>query len=159
MSTYDFQQLLFLFSFLAMIIDGGISKKEMDFNRRAFFKTEIGKASDYREILDQMISGVQENPSAVLTATFESLDEVSFSTDEKEILLEELSDMIQANGQIHPAEWEFLLFVKNKAQISDQALKKEFPDFDQESSEDLGNPENFRFFVQSLNFSEVKPFE
>lgn len=155
MTTYDFQQLLFVFSFLFMVMDGTIRPKEMELNKQIFSKIEMEEEIPYETMTTMFIVNLKENPTNMIKEHLQTLDDIPFTDEEKTEFLETAYDMIHADNMIHPSEWEFLLLAKNKLRITDADFKKEFKEFSAEDKTISKNPEFLDEFLNSLDFSRL----
>lgn len=155
MTIYDFQHLLFVFSFFIMVIDGNMHPKEMEFNRAMYYKIETDSVIPYEILINSVISDVKDNPGQVIKQYFQTLEQVDFTDEIKAEFLETAYDMIHADHMIHPSEWEFLLLSKNKIGISDSNFKNEFREYSAEDRTFSNNPEFLDELLNSLDFSNL----
>lgn len=159
MTTYDFQQLLFVFSLLIMTIDGNIHQKEMDLNEDIYYKIETDEVIPYKTITNMLLINLKDNPVSILNEHFQTLDKAAFTDEEKTEFLETAYDMIHADNMVHPSEWEFLLLSKNKLGITDADFRKEFPEYSADDKTVSSNPDFLDELLNSLDFSQLKPVE
>lgn len=159
MTIYDFQQLLFVFSFILMTLDGTISQKEININKQIFNEIEMDQEIPYDAMLNMLIIDLKENPSTIIKGHLQTLDEIAFPDDEKTKFLETAHDIILADNEISPSEWEFLLLSKIKLGISDAEFREEFPEFSSEDKRDFKQSGFLDEFLNSLDFSQLKPVE
>lgn len=159
MTTQDFQHLLFLFSFLFMVIDGTINLKEIDLNKHIYSQIEMDEPIDYQTMANRLIPGLQENAPMIINEFFQVLEEASLTEEEHILLMETAYDMIHADHQVNPFEWAFLLMIKNKLEISDSVFHREFSD--STSALDTHNDDSAQLddFLRSLDFSQLKPID
>ena len=159
MTTYDLQQLLFVFTFCIMVLDGTIGSKELQFNKHIYDQIEMDQEISYETMANMFISNLKENPTDIIGKHLHELDGISFTDEEKLEFLKAAHDMIYADNQVHPLEKEFLLLSKNKLGITDVVFQNIFPEYSIEG-ETISNQTNFvNEFLNSLNFSQLEPIE
>lgn len=159
MTTHDFQHLLFLFSFLFMVMDGTMSLKEIDLNKKTYYQIEMEEDIDYQTMANRLIPGLQENAPAIIKEFMQTLEAASLTEEDHVLLIETAYDMIHADHQVTPFEWAFLLLIKNKLEISDPIFQREFAADTSEPATQIQNSEQFEDFLRSLDFSQLKPIE
>ena len=159
MTTQDFQHLLFLFSFLFMVMDGTINLKEIDLNKQVYSHIEMDEPIDYQTMTNRLIPGLQENAPMIIDEFFQVLKEASLTEEEHILLIETAYDMIHADQQVNPLEWSFLLMINNKLEISDAVFQRKFSYDPSDSETYFDNSEQFDDFFRSLDFSQLNPIE
>lgn len=159
MTTYDFQRLLFLFSFLFMVMDGTISLKEIDLNKQIYSQIEMDEDIDYQTMVNRLIPGIQENAPMIINESLQMLADESLTEEDHILLMETAYDMIHADHQVNPLEWSFLLMIKNKLEISDTIFQREFSYDTSDSEIYIDDSAQLDDFFRSLDFSQLKPIE
>lgn len=159
MTTYDFQRLLFLFSFLFMVMDGTISLNEIDLNKQIYSQIEMDEDIDYQTMVNRLIPGIQENAPMIINESLQMLADESLTEEDHILLMETAYDMIHADHQVNPLEWSFLLMIKNKLEISDTIFQREFSYDTSDSETYIDDSAQLDDFFRSLDFSQLKPIE
>lgn len=159
MATYDFQQLLFVFSFLIMVMDGTINPKEIELNKLIYYQIEMEEEIPYETMSNMLIVNLKENSGNIIKEHLHALGETAFTNEEKTKFLETAYDMIHSDHTVHPSEWEFLLLSKNKIGISDIDFRKEFLEYSADDKTISNNPDFLDELINSLDFSLLKAME
>lgn len=159
MTTYDFQRLLFLFSFLFMVMDGTISLNEIDLNKQIYSQIEMDEDIDYQTMVNRLIPGIQENAPMIINESLQMLADESLTEEDHILLMETAYNMIHADHQVNPLEWSFLLMIKNKLEISDTIFQREFSYDTSDSETYIDDSAQLDDFFRSLDFSQLKPIE
>lgn len=159
MTTYNFQQLLFVFSFLIMVIDGTIYQNEIKFNKQIYTQIEMEEKIPYQTMVNMMITNLKENPTHLTKEFLSSLDEIIFTDEEKTKFLKTAYSMAYSDDQMTSSERVFLLLLKNNLKITDSDFFTEFPNYPIGDQVESGDSAFINIFINSLDFNQLKSID
>ncbi len=148
-------QAIMLVSFCAMIVDGNIDKREVDFNEVIFRESPAAEETHYAKMANYYIDAVNADPDAFMEGYFNALEENPLSKEEKISLFGIADSLIRADGEITEKEIQFLMLTKAQLGLKNEEVMSEFPKLElfheKRGGDEAAEETAIRKFVKSLD--------
>ena len=152
MTPYEMKHLMFLLSFLVMLVDGTVSPSEIEFNKTFYEKEKQQNAPDFHLVSNELNRQVNLNGSAIYAEYFNQLKDLSLPETEKVQLLEIALRAAESDRKVTESEKELLLQLKTELDISQTAFSRTTCTHFQKNAT---RSKSFSDFVESLDLPEL----
>lgn len=155
MTTYSIDYLVFLISFIVMIIDGKIEISEMEYNRNIYIENTTEQDMDYQLFANELLKQVNQYETSIIESLITSIPISDLTNAEKEAFLKQAFNTAKSDGEISEEEKNFLIQLKKELNISDKLFLSLTSPHISENSE---STKSLQEYLKDVSLPEFEPF-